>query len=141
MIDAVIQNDADALDDLTPPSSGEVNFQSVLARRAKEDRQKAEAAMRARVADEQSALSRDANHSVHQRNGGVATFREVVEDFARRNDIDFTPRFGANSSKDGKQVFSFGGVSIYLDKDVVFAQRASSWYPTSLEDLALVANS
>ena len=141
MIDAVIRNDADALDDLTPPSSGEVTFQSVLARRAKEDRQKAEAAMRARVADEQSALSHNANHSAHQRNGGVATFREVVEDFARRNDIVFTPRFGANSSKDGKQVFSFGGVSIYLDKDVVFAQRASSWYPTSLEDLALAANS
>ena len=141
MIDAVIRNDADALDDLTPPSSGEVTFQSVLARRAKEDRQKAEAAMRARVADEQSALGHNANHSAHQRNGGVATFREVVEDFARRNDIVFTPRFGANSTKDGKQVFSFGGVSIYLDKDVVFAQRASSWYPTSLEDLALAANS
>ena len=98
--------------------------------------------MRAKIAAEQSALSHDGNQSFHhQGDGGVATFREVVEDFARRNDIDFAPKLGGNSTRDGKQIFSFGGVSVYFDNNIVFAQRASSWHPTSLEDLALVATS
>ena len=142
MIDAVVRKDSDALEDLTPPPSSDVNFQSILARRAKEERIRAEAAMRAKVAAEQSALSHQGDQSFdHQGNDGVATFREVVEDFARRNDIDFAPKFGASSTKDGKQIFSFGGVSVYFDNNIVFAQRASLWHPTSLEDLAFVANS
>ena len=141
MIDAVVRKDTDALEDLTPPPSSGTNFQSVLARRVKEDRLRAEAAMRAKVAAEQSALSHGNQPFDHQGNGGVATFREVVEDFARQNDIDFAPKFGTNSTRDGKQIFSFGGVSVYFDNNIVFAQRASSWHPTSLEDLALVASS
>lgn len=144
MIDAVVRRDSDALEDLTPPPSSDINFQSVLARRVKEDRLRAEVAMRAKIAAEQSALSHNGDQLLdHQGNGGVATFREVVEDFARRSDIDFAPKFGANSTRDGKQIFSFGGVSVYFDNNIVFAQRASSWHPTSLEELALhvVANS
>ena len=77
--------------------------------------------------------------SVH-RGRGTATFRDVVEDFSRQNDIPFAPRMGANALKDGKQIFLFGSVPVYFDKSVVFALRGSLWFPTSFEDLVLAAN-
>jgi hypothetical protein len=66
----------------------------------------------------------------------IPTFREVVAEFAREKDILFQPRLGANSTKDGKQIFLFGSVPVYLDDDVVFALQNGQWEGTTLETLA-----
>mmetsp|Transcript_39489 Transcript_39489/g.86650 ORF Transcript_39489/g.86650 Transcript_39489/m.86650 type:complete len:590 (+) Transcript_39489:49-1818(+) len=141
MIDAAARSDTDALEDLTPPGREESNYHSALARRTKEDRLREEAEMRAKVAAEQSSLGDHTGAFSSHRGGGTASFRDVVEDFARQNDIEFTPRMGANSTRDGKQVFLFGSIPVYIDNNVVFAMRGSAWQPTSLEDLVLAASS
>jgi len=69
-------------------------------------------------------------------NGNVASFAEVVEDFARQHDIDFYPKLGSNSTKDGKKVFMFGNHPVYFDENVLFALRGAAWQPISLEHLA-----
>lgn len=58
------------------------------------------------------------------------------QDFARHHDIEFHPKTGSNSTKDGKPVFLFGGHPIYFDKNVLFTLRGGSWQPISLEHLA-----
>jgi hypothetical protein len=141
MIDAAARSDTDALEDLTPPGREESNCHSALARRTKEDRLREEAEMRAKVAVKQCSLGDHTGAFSSHRGGGTATFRDVVEDFARQNDIEFTPRMGANSTKDGKQVFLFGSIPVYIDSNVMFAMRGSAWQPTSLEDLVLAASS
>ena len=143
MISASSKMDNDALEDLMPPKSTEINYHSVLARRTKENRLREETEMRAKVATQKFDLQdhpvAGAGVSVH-RGRGTATFRDVVEDFSRQNDIPFAPRMGANALKDGKQIFLFGSVPVYFDKSVVFALRGSLWFPTSFEDLVLAAN-
>ena len=49
------------------------------------------------------------------------TFREVIEDFCLQESVPCVPcTSGAQTHVDGKQVFLFGGIYIYLDAD---AQR------------------
>ena len=49
-------------------------------------------------------------------NDSKATFREVVEEFCLQESIPFAPRTtGAKTHVDGKQVFLFGSIPIYLD--------------------------
>jgi hypothetical protein len=50
--------------------------------------------------------------------------------------MEFYPKTGSNSTKDGKPVFMLGGHPVYFEKDVIFAMRGSSWQPISLENLA-----
>jgi ABC-type amino acid transport substrate-binding protein len=47
---------------------------------------------------------------------------------------------GINATKDGKQVFLFGSVPIYLDANVAYAFRNNDWLPMSLDDIAKIAN-
>eukprot|EP00751_Fragilariopsis_kerguelensis_P048248 CAMPEP_0171039966 /NCGR_PEP_ID=MMETSP0736-20130129/44340_1 /TAXON_ID=186038 /ORGANISM="Fragilariopsis kerguelensis, Strain L26-C5" /LENGTH=130 /DNA_ID=CAMNT_0011487089 /DNA_START=273 /DNA_END=662 /DNA_ORIENTATION=+ len=63
-------------------------------------------------------------------------FRDVVEEFANDSGVLFQPRVGANARKDGKQIFLFGNVPIYLEEDVVFCcdnNKESIWKPISLD--------
>jgi hypothetical protein len=71
-----------------------------------------------------------------QGNGNVASFAEVVADFARHHDISFYPKVGSNATKDGKKVFMFGNHPVYFDKNVLFTLRGEAWQPISLEHLA-----
>lgn len=67
------------------------------------------------------------------------SFKEIIQKFADMHGVEFVP----NSKRgfvDGKQVFSFGKVAIYLDNRTIFAslQDASgswSWSPLGLQDL------
>jgi hypothetical protein len=66
------------------------------------------------------------------------SFKEVVEIFAEKNAMSFTPRLGRYH--EGKQVFQFGKSSCFIDQGVVFvssksANGISSWDPVSLETL------
>ena len=72
--------------------------------------------------------------------GASATFLEVVEDFAREHDVSFRPRTsGKSNTDDGKPIFLFGTVPIYLDTNVIFALQESSWTPLAMEDLLSLA--
>jgi hypothetical protein len=71
-----------------------------------------------------------------RRKGEPATFRDVVEEFAKDHSVVFLPRTGANATKDGKPVFMFGHVPIYFDSNVIFALQQAEWTPLSLDQLA-----
>lgn len=154
MIEAVVKgNDGDAskaadaletLDVLAPPPRDASNFRSALARRARENRRKEEEEERRQTAS--SARSRADSSKESAAAAGArraaaaadaATFREVAEDFARQNDVVFRPKTGPNSMKDGRPVFLFGTVPIYLEGNVAFALRGKRWMPTHLEDIVL----
>lgn len=110
------------------------NHQSVLARRTKEERLKLEREMQRM--DMEPRSNGIPNRTRTRRKGEPATFRDVVEEFAKDHDVLFRPRMGANATKDGKPVFLFGDIPIYFDSDVIFALRQSEWRPFSLDQLA-----
>jgi hypothetical protein len=124
-----------AIEELQPMES---TYQKVLARRSMEERQRVQddyVKMDARSASETTARIRLQRR---QRNS-EPTFREVVEELARERDIVFQPRMGSNSTKDGKQVFLFGSLPLYLDGDVVFCLMEAKWKPVSLDRLVEMA--
>ena len=110
------------------------NYQTVLARRSKEERLKLEREMQ--MMDMEPNSNGVPNRTRTRRTGEPATFRDVVEEFAKDHDVLFRPRMGANATKDGKPVFLFGDIPIYFDSNVIFALRESGWRPLSLDQLA-----
>lgn len=148
---AVNNNGApDAVLDLVDLAPAATNYHTVLARRkAEAKRQAADDILRmdeSGVAVDSSS-SRDANgiearvrlnhHNYNNPHVRAPTFRDVVEEYARERDILFQPRMGNNAWKDGKPVFLFGKLPIYLDANVAFASQGSGeWQPMSLAEIA-----
>jgi tuftelin-interacting protein 11 len=64
-----------------------------------------------------------------------ASFKTVVADFAESKGISFIPKHGR--THDGSQIFSFGGITCYLDDDLVHVETPDrkQWNPVSLEEL------
>ena len=86
--------------------------------------------------ESRSKIEIDARIRLRRRQVDTPTFRDVVEEFALERGILFQPRMGAKALKDGKHVFLFGSVPIYIEGDVIYAsQRGVDWRPTSLEQL------
>eukprot|EP01038_Epipyxis_sp_PR26KG_P007689 gene7689-10460_t len=75
----------------------------------------------------------------------VSTFKEVVEEFALENNIEFAPRSGR--LYEGKQVWLFGNNNCYFDQNVIFVSKSDvikghgedQWQPISLEDLLVIS--
>ena len=73
------------------------------------------------------------------------TFREVLEQLASENGVEFTPNFKRGRDRSsGKQVYDFGSVSVYIDRDVVYAlnplganlnSSGEKWEPISTSEL------
>lgn len=76
------------------------------------------------------------------------TFKEVVEEFAARNGVTFTPKLnnaGQVVVTDGKPLWTFADkISCYIDQNVVFIRKSSNaveglgaamWTPVALETL------
>eukprot|EP00752_Nemacystus_decipiens_P009688 g8655.t2 len=91
-------------------------------------------------------LSRpDGGAAVEDARGGglpTASFKDVVEEYAVRSSLGFLPKPGRQ--RDGRQIYVFGGVPVYLDQSVCFAEmpRGSGlWSPLGLEDLLALARS
>ena len=133
-------SEQDQLEQLNCPST---TYRAVLARRIKERKDDIEDDM-VRLETRSAAETDTRIHLRKRRNIASATFREVVEEFANERGLLFQPKVGANSLKDGKQIFLCGGdrggnrTPIYLDGDVIFAQTdglGSSWRPIPLEQL------
>lgn len=131
MIQAAGKGDKDTLDDMRPPQA---NFRVALARRVKERQRRVEDDLLRMESQGGSAV--EARIRLQHRNAHTPTFRDVVEEFAKERDALFQPRMGTKATKDGKQVFLFGEVPIYLESDVVFAFKDSDWLPVSLDQLA-----
>jgi hypothetical protein len=136
MIDAAVKDIPvpEAMDAIVPRAS---SYKEVLARRSKEERD---------IGDEQldHLEAKDAvefrKRVISRQIGGTTTFQEVVEDFAVENDISFRPRTGGKGTTDeGKPIFLFGNVPIYLDSNVIFALRDSRWQPVAMEHLTNIA--
>lgn len=120
------------------------NYRTVLARRraqAKRDAaddllRMAESGVADGIRDTNGIEARVRLHH-NNRQGRVPTFRDVVEEYAREHDILFQPRMGHSAAVDGKQIFLFGTVPIYLDANVAFASVGSGeWLPMSLSAIA-----
>ena len=63
----------------------------------------------------------------------LIAFKDVVDAFAQEQGVPFMIK---NRMHDGKQLYSFGGITIYLDMDVAHVERTKgSWGAISLEDL------
>ena len=86
--------------------------------------------------ESRSKMEIDARIRLRRRQVDTPTFRDVVEEFALERGILFQPRMGAKALKDGKQVFMFGNVPVYIEGDVIYAsQQGSDWRPISLDKL------
>ncbi|CAB9521061.1 Tuftelin-interacting protein 11 [Seminavis robusta] len=143
MIQAAGQSQPNKIDELRPTAT---NYRAVLARRVREERERANEAL---LRMDATGMANSSTHNIDveariraaQRNidGHMPTFREVVEGFASENNIVFQPRMGPNATKDGKPIFLFGKTPIYLESDVAFALQNSEWKPTSLAQLASMA--
>jgi len=110
------------------------NFKIVAARRAREKQRKYdEGIIRNQFL---SAKELETRVRLQRRSVDTPTFREVIEEFAKNEDISFQPRMGSNTMKDGRQIFLFGVTSIYIEGDVVFALKDKDWLPVALDQLA-----
>lgn len=66
-----------------------------------------------------------------------SSFRELMERRAEENNIVFVPV--PNRTQEGKQVYRFGRLQIYVDRAVIFALNGSMWSPVSLNSLVEMA--
>ncbi|MFT7805021.1 tuftelin-interacting protein 11 [Arapaima gigas] len=75
--------------------------------------------------------------SVAQRAIGVTgvptNFKDLIQAKAEENNIVFMPLVGKRH--EGKQLYTFGRIVIYIDRGVVFVQGEKTWVPTSLQSL------
>lgn len=78
---------------------------------------------------------RDAE-SVAQRGQGASlptNFKDLIQTKAEENNIVFMPLVAKRH--EGKQLYTFGRIVIYIDRGVVFVQGERTWVPTSLQSL------
>ena len=134
IIETAMSEKPKELASMTPRTS---TYREVLARRSKEERNRNEE-------DLERLQAKDAvefrKRVMSRQYGGTATFREVVEDFAREHDISFRPRTGGkHTTDDGKPIFLFGSVPIYLDTNVIFALQDAKWKPLAMEHLVALS--
>uniref|UniRef100_A0A672YAE5 Tuftelin-interacting protein 11 n=1 Tax=Sphaeramia orbicularis TaxID=375764 RepID=A0A672YAE5_9TELE len=78
---------------------------------------------------------RDAESVAHR---GVSTgvptnFKDLIQTKAEENNIVFMPLVAKRH--EGKQLYTFGRIVIYIDRGVVFVQGEKTWVPTSLQSL------
>lgn len=60
-------------------------------------------------------------------------FKDLIQTKAEENNIVFMPLVAKRH--EGKQLYTFGRIVIYIDRGVVFVQGEKTWVPTSLQSL------
>ncbi|MBN3306862.1 TFP11 protein, partial [Amia calva] len=60
-------------------------------------------------------------------------FKDLIQAKAEEHNIVFMPLVGKRH--EGKQLYTFGRIVIYIDRGVVFVQGEKTWVPTSLQSL------
>ncbi|KAF0033803.1 hypothetical protein F2P81_013869 [Scophthalmus maximus] len=78
---------------------------------------------------------RDAESVAHRgiSTGGPTNFKDLIQTKAEENNIVFMPIVAKRH--EGKQLYTFGRIVIYIDRGVVFVQGEKTWVPTSLQSL------
>nr|XP_033784391.1 tuftelin-interacting protein 11 [Geotrypetes seraphini] len=81
---------------------------------------------------------RDAEHMAQRGIGAAAgavpmNFKDLIQTKAEEHNIVFMPLIGKRH--EGKQLYTFGRIVIYIDRGVVFVQGEKTWVPTSLQSL------
>jgi GC-rich sequence DNA-binding factor-like protein len=117
---------------------GTINYRVVLQRRkAHIKRQAADDILRMEESRRTNGVEARVRLS-HDHPPATLSFRDVVAEYARERNILFQPRLGTSlSTVDGKQVFLFGNVPVYLNGNVAFAWQGSGvWQPMSLDEIA-----
>jgi hypothetical protein len=66
----------------------------------------------------------------------MVSFRSMIESFASEHGILFMPL--NNRTHNGKTLYSFGGITIYLHNQLVYAEQGGRWNVMSLEHLAML---
>jgi hypothetical protein len=147
----------DELDRLKPEIIN-TNYHAVGARRRLQEEQEKEDPIRiygsktfsSSTSTIDEAIARVRLRQKIQKNVIEPTFRQVLEEIATERNIIFQPRMGiTNGTKDGKQVFLFGNLPMYMDGDVVFCSTnrgggtssRNGWTPVSLDELIRLATS
>ncbi|KAL0488579.1 hypothetical protein AKO1_015738 [Acrasis kona] len=89
----------------------------------------------------------DDDHVVNRRDAKIvanepkASFKDLIADYAAQMDLIFLPK--GNQMAHGKQLYDFGGVTTFIDNDVLFVKDGASglWKPVSLDEMmALQSN-
>jgi tuftelin-interacting protein 11 len=57
----------------------------------------------------------------------------MIERRAEENNLEFLPI--PNRTYEGKQVYRFGRLTVYIDRNVVFMNENGQWIPVSLNTL------
>ena len=65
--------------------------------------------------------------------GLPTNFKNRIQAKAEENNIVFMPLVAKRF--EGKQLYTFGRIVIYIDRGVVFVQGEKTWVPTSLQSL------
>ncbi len=68
----------------------------------------------------------------------VTSFRDIIEKKAAEYNLLFLP-VANRFSKSGQQVYRFGNLNVYIEKNVVFMLLNGSWVPTSLNEIVAKA--
>ena len=101
--------------------------------------------------EQQQQQARNTTNATNSTKGSFnssISFKEVVEIFAERNNIEFVLKVG--KYYEGKQVYQFGNCICYIDHNIVYASNGKKrslnndgsdgkWSPIDLEELLLLA--
>jgi tuftelin-interacting protein 11 len=63
----------------------------------------------------------------------ISSFKDLIERKAAENNILFVQV--QNRFKEGKQVYRFGNLNVYIDRNVVFMLQNGSWIPASINEI------
>jgi tuftelin-interacting protein 11 len=66
-------------------------------------------------------------------NQPVSSFKDLIEKRAAEMNLLFLPV--QNKFKDNKQIYRFGNLNIYIDRNVVFVLQNGNWMPSSINEL------
>eukprot|EP00940_MAST-03C_sp_MAST-3C-sp2_P000469 g469.t1 len=134
LLAALTFKDEDAIRNIVHavPKPDETSFESMTLQRRTAERMLSRKALRA-------AAYEASRSAIPQKSEAASrlTFREVVEIFASKNSISFVPNV-RRGEVDGNQVYDFGNVSVYLNRNVAFAQSKDDrfrWDPVDLSEL------
>jgi tuftelin-interacting protein 11 len=63
----------------------------------------------------------------------ISSFKELIERKAVENNILFVQI--PNRFKEGKQIYRFGNLNVYIDRNVLFMLLNGTWIPASINDI------
>ena len=66
-------------------------------------------------------------------NPSISSFKDIIQKKAADNNILFMPVL--NRFKEGKQVYRFGNLNIYIDRNVVFMLENGNFRPASVKEI------